>query len=62
MRLFIRAQKGQNIVEYVVLVAAVAAVLIVAVAKGSPFAGAVKGMISAPMNMVITANQEIQLK
>ena len=62
MRLSVRSQKGQNVVEYLLLVTAVATVLIVAVAKGSPFAGAVREMIAIPINMIDTRNQEIRLQ
>jgi Flp pilus assembly pilin Flp len=62
MRLFVREQKGQNVVEYMILLAAVAAVLIVAVAKGSPFNSAVNGLIASPINMLVTANQSIRLQ
>jgi Flp pilus assembly pilin Flp len=62
MRSFVRDQTGQNVVEYMVVLAAVAAVLVVAVVKGSPFSTAVNGLMASPTNMIEHRNQEIQLQ
>ena len=61
MRLSVRGQKGQNVVEYLVLVCAVVAVLIAALAKGGAFSGAVNDMIASPIKMIEKRNQEINL-
>jgi len=62
MRLCVKDQKGQNVVEYLILAAAVTVVLIAAIAKGSPFSGAVNGLMASPINMIEARNMEIQLQ
>jgi Flp pilus assembly pilin Flp len=61
MRLSTRKQRGQNIVEYLLLVTAIAVLLIGVFAKGGKFTSAVNGMLDAPRNMIVISNSLLNL-
>jgi Flp pilus assembly pilin Flp len=61
MRLATRKQRGQNIIEYLLLVTAIAVLLIGVFVKGGKFASTVNGMIDAPRNMVVISNRLLNL-
>jgi Flp pilus assembly pilin Flp len=61
MRSFSQKKKGQNIVEYLLLVTAIAVLLIGVFAKGGKFAASVNGMLDAPRNMLVISNQLLNI-
>jgi Flp pilus assembly pilin Flp len=57
---FVQNKKGQNIVEYVLVVMAVAIVVIAFTVKNGSLAGTFNRSLSVPVNLVMQKNQEIQ--
>jgi hypothetical protein len=57
MRSFIGKKRGQNVVEYLLLVTAVAILVLTVFPKNGGYTKAINKMISAPMNMLLISNR-----